>query len=72
MIAERALRGVGDSTLGEWREAGRGNVMHIRRRLSAAEVATYGCVVRDIRGTPEEEKRLAVVFSERPDLRLYL
>jgi hypothetical protein len=36
-MAERALLGVGDPLLGEWRERGQRGVMHVRRRLSDAE-----------------------------------
>ena len=57
-MAERALRGVGDAELGEWRERGNRGVFHIRRRLADWEVKRYGMVVRDIRGTQEEQQRL--------------
>jgi len=65
-IAERALEGVGDATLGEWREAGSpgSGVVHIRRRLSSREVGNRGLVVRDIRGSAEETARLGVVWRE--------
>lgn len=49
--AERQLRGVGDATLGEWRERG-GRAFHIRRRLTEREARLVG-PVRDIRRTPE-------------------
>lgn len=71
-IAARSLAGVGDASLGEWREVGNGGVVHIRRRLSMIEAERYGHVVRDIRGTTEEARRLAVVYAERPDLADFL
>lgn len=68
-MAERALRGVGDPALGEWREHGRA-AMHIRRRLTAAERKAAGNLqVRDIRGTSEESRRLARLLREVPHLR---
>jgi hypothetical protein len=65
-IAERALEGVGDSSLGEWRMRGSpgSGVVHIRRRLSSREAGNRGLVVSDIRGTPEEGRRLELVRSE--------
>jgi hypothetical protein len=63
--AERALARVGDATLGEWLEQG-GVAWHLRRRLSAAEVARSGLTVRDIRHTPEAEQRLAPVAHLLP------
>lgn len=69
----RALNGVGDASLGEWREAGSGGVFHIRRRMTPAEEQRGGgLVVRDIRGTPEENARLLIVFREMPQLRAML
>lgn len=58
--AARALDGVGDASLGEWTQAPR-RVFHLRRRLSAAEVAQVG-PVRDIRGTPEAGDRLQAMY----------
>jgi len=55
--AVRQLAGVGDSTLGEWREW-TGRAFHIRRRLSAREAQRVGPVV-DIRRTPEALRRAA-------------
>lgn len=55
--AERQLRGVGDPTLGEWREW-TGRAFHIRRRLSATEQRRVGPVV-DIRGSAEAQRRAA-------------
>ena len=50
------LDGVGDATLGEWREVG-DIAVHVRRRLSAEEQATVGPVA-DIRGSWEATKRI--------------
>lgn len=54
----RALSGVGDDLAGEWLERS-DRAVHLRRRLSAREAAQFGLVMRDIRGTPEAEVRLA-------------
>lgn len=51
-----ALSGVGDASKGEWEEWS-GRAYHIRRRLSADEQARIGDAV-DVRGTPEEARRL--------------
>lgn len=69
-IAERALNGVGDATLGEWREYGTdgSDVVHIRRRLSRAEAKMYRVKVRDIRGSKEEEQRLVALLTSAPHL----
>lgn len=68
-MAERALQGVGDAKLGEWRERGI-NARHIRRRLSDAERAAAGNLdVIDVRGTDEERKRVAAVLRDAPHLR---
>ena len=64
MIATRALAGVGDASLGEWIEAGGSGVVHVRRRLSGREARNRGLTVRDIRGTAEEQRRLAIVWAE--------
>lgn len=53
--ARWALDGVGDHRLGEWVEH-HGQVLHLRRRLSAAEQEPIGDVL-DVRGTPEAERR---------------
>ena len=55
--AEQELDGLGDATLGEWREW-TGRAYHLRRRLSAAEADRVG-PVRDIRRTPEAHRRAA-------------
>ena len=67
--AERQLAGVGDATLGEWREW-TGYAFHLRRRLTVREQRGVGPVV-DIRGTDEARARglrlgelLAVVPAE--------
>lgn len=69
-MAERALQGVGDAALGEWRERGHRGVVHIRRRLTAAErEAAGGLGVRDIRGSAEERMRLGALLRDAPHLR---
>lgn len=74
-IALAALANVGDRELGEWIDeegTGRG-IVHVIRRLSAAEREHFGVPEPfDIRGTAEEERRIAVVFAESPDLRARL
>ena len=68
-LAMRALSGVGDSSLGEWHQD-RPIAYHIRRRLSGQECIAGGkLVMRDIRGTDEERKRLVVVYREAPQLK---
>lgn len=71
-MAERALRGVGDAALGEWRERGR-IAVHIRRRLTDAERMLAGrsrpLEVRDIRGTDEEGQRMRRLLRDAPHLR---
>jgi hypothetical protein len=65
--AQKALHGVGDAQLGEWMERP-GRVLHLRRRLTAHEMRTAGIDgPRDIRGTAEEEKRLAKVMPYIPE-----
>jgi len=53
--AERQLLGVGDASLGEWREA-TNRAFHIRRRLSAREQRAVGPVM-DIRRSDEARMR---------------
>lgn len=53
--AERQLLGVGDATLGEWREVGN-KAFHIRRRLSEREQRRVGPAV-DIRRSDEARMR---------------
>jgi hypothetical protein len=53
--AERQLAGVGDASLGEWREHN-GRFFHLRRRLSEAEERQTGPAL-DIRRTPEAVAR---------------
>jgi hypothetical protein len=57
-IAERELRGVGDATLGEWREIG-DTAVHLRRRLTPRE-ERQGRIggVCDVRGTEEFTHRI--------------
>lgn len=72
-LAERAMHGVGDPALGEWREVGRDGVMHIRRRLTDQERKQAGDLqVRDIRGTEEEARRLRRLLRDAPQLRSIL
>jgi hypothetical protein len=54
-FGEAALAGVGDATLGEWREVG-DVAVHLRRRLSDAEARIVGPVV-DVRRTAEGRRR---------------
>lgn len=72
-MAERALQGVGDAQMGEWRESGRNGIVHIRRRLTDAERLRAGkgrrLTVRDIRGTQEEVRRLHRLLQDEPRLR---
>lgn len=68
-MAARALAGVGDAELGEWREVGV-RAVHIRRRMSDAERdALGGLEVSDVRGTGEERRRIAAVLRAAPALR---
>jgi hypothetical protein len=55
--AERQLAGVGDASLGEWREA-TAKAVHIRRRLNGREQLLVGPVV-DIRRSGEARMRAA-------------
>ena len=57
--AERQLAGVGDASLGEWREMG-GRAFHLRRRLTTAEACGVGPVL-DVRGTKEAAERAAML-----------
>lgn len=59
-IARWALAGVGDAALGEWTD--RGTAFHIKRRLTPQEQQLVG-EPRDIRGTNEEEQRMAVLIA---------
>lgn len=75
-MAERALRGVGDAALGEWPETGANGVMHLRRRLTVEERVLAGrgrlLEVRDIRGTPEEQRRFRRLAREAPHTREFI
>ncbi len=69
-IAGRALLGVGDEKLGEWREVGERGIVHLRRRLSSSEMELAGLEgARDIRGSAEEQARLSSLFHAAPYLR---
>lgn len=63
------LAGVGDRALGEWGEYGTRalNIVHLRRRLSAAEAPQVN-ELRDIRGTPEQWERIAALLHDAPVL----
>jgi hypothetical protein len=66
--AHLALLGAGDAALGEWREWG--DAFHIRRRLTDAECALGGCLsVRDLRGSDEGRKRMALLLHDAPFVR---
>ncbi len=57
-IATQQLAGVGDATLGEWREIG-DIAVHLRRRLTDMEAAVAGIVeVIDVRGSDEFTRRI--------------
>jgi hypothetical protein len=56
--AERALAGLGDPALGEWREWT--GVYHLRRRLTPGEQTHVGDPV-DVRGTPEARTRVGAL-----------
>lgn len=62
--ARSALAGVGNAALGEWTEW-TGYGFHVRRRLTAAEMAPIGPVV-DIRGTTEALERFHRVEKYLP------
>lgn len=68
-LALEALRGVGDATLGEWRE--RHNAFHIRRRLSVKEVEASGLAMVDMRNTVEGKMRLHRMAAQFPRLRQF-
>lgn len=71
-IALAGLAGVGDAKLGQWVDevgAGRG-IVHVMRRMTDAEREAYGVPEPfDIRGTPEETRRIEAVYAEAPYLR---
>lgn len=59
--AEKELAGLGDPTLGEWREW-TGRAFHLKRRLTSDEQARVGPVL-DIRRTVEAARRAAALGS---------
>ena len=68
-IAFAMLKGVGDQSLGEWRQQspaspneGRFNIVHIRRRLSMEEELLVG-KAEDRRGTPYHNQRAQMVSN---------
>jgi hypothetical protein len=65
-LALDELAGVGDATLGEWRELG--NVaVHLRRRLTPVEAAIGQiAAVVDVRGTPEFTTRIDAMRAWLP------
>lgn len=69
-LARAGLAGVGDATLGEWTFDGeRAGVVHVIRRLSDDERAEFAVPAPyDIRGTREENARIAAVYDESPHL----
>jgi hypothetical protein len=70
-MAQSALRGVGDAALGEWENiVGRGfpASVHLRRRLSAKEVAASGLFMRDVRGTAEATNRAMALLEAAPSM----
>lgn len=66
-LALKALEGVGDASLGEWRE--RHKASHVRRRLSAQEVEASKLFMVDMRATVEGKKRLHKMMEQFPRLR---
>jgi hypothetical protein len=69
-IALEGIGAAGDRSLGQWVEAGRSGIVHVQRRLSARERQEFGVPEPyDIRGTSEEDRRIAAVYAEAPYLR---
>jgi hypothetical protein len=66
-FAERALDGVGDPALGEWREVGE-RAVHLRRRLSDKEARQVGPVV-DVRGKDDGYRRAEKAWRACPATR---
>lgn len=73
-IALAGLAGVGDARLYETRYDGeRVGIVHVIRRLSGEEREEFGVPEPyDIRGTQEEQDRLAAVYGEAPYLRAFM
>jgi hypothetical protein len=67
VMAEKALDGVGDASLGEWREMHK--AFHLRRRLSSAEQKSRGLFVVDLRQTDEGYERIRKLIEMYPYLR---
>jgi hypothetical protein len=71
-LALEALSGVGDKRLGQWVDEqgmGRG-IVHVVRRLTEEEREEFSVPEPyDIRGTDEEQRRIAAVLAEAPHLR---
>ncbi len=65
-MASEQLQGVGDATLGEWREVGT-IAVHLRRRLTPLEMADAGIeAVCDVRGTDEHARRIQEIKPYLP------
>jgi hypothetical protein len=64
------VAGVGDAELGQWEGIfGRSDVWHVQRRLTADERERFGVPEPvDVRGTDEEQRRIAAVLAEAPHL----
>lgn len=70
-LAYLALQGVGDATLGEWRETG--TAVHVRRRLKPSEMRYAGIrEVVDVRGTDEFTRRIRNIRPYLPAPLLFL
>jgi hypothetical protein len=72
-LARAGLSGVGDAELGEWAYEGeRPGIFHVLRRLTTEEREAFGVPEPyDIRGTPEEQRRVAAVLNEASYLRAH-
>lgn len=53
---------MGNEKSGQWIEENNPEIMHLRRRVTIKEEKICG-MVRDIRGMPEEEIRLASIYT---------
>lgn len=70
-IALAGIVGVGDPKLGQWVDLKgvRGGIVHVQRRLTDEERETFEVPEPyDIRGTEEEQRRIAAVLTEAPYL----
>ena len=72
ILAEQALQGRGDASLGEWVEQPM-RAVQIRRRLTPDEtILAGGLIMIDIRGEPEEKKRMNALFRDVPWLKQFM